>query len=101
MDITLSRSLKGSLQGLSIINYSQISGLEFCCFKTGELRWDLYIVGPRGCVHASDMGWYPVVYFQEFPDRLWDLYQLLLTVIGGVYHCCLSGKCSLYLDNAR
>ena len=84
-----------------INNYTDIQGLGFYCQRVSAEQWDTWISGPRGHVLARDIGWAPVEYYQQYPDRLWDLYLLVISVTSGFYHCCLSGKCSLYLDNCR
>jgi hypothetical protein len=82
-------------------DYTNIQGLEYCCQHHSDQRWDTWINGPRGLYLALDIGESPCEYYEQYPDRLWDLYQLLSLVADGFYHCCLSGRCSLYLDNAR
>ena len=52
----------------------------------------LYIQGPKGTVRAWDIGYITPGYYEEYPGRLWGLYELILTTIDGHYHCCLSGK---------
>jgi hypothetical protein len=81
-------------------DYTSIQGLDYCCQKNSE-QWDTWINGPRGLLVALDIGESPAEYYQQNPDRLWDLYQLISLVANGFYHCCLSGKCSLYLANDR
>lgn len=82
-------------------DYISIQGLDYCCRQNSPQRWDTWISGPRGLYLALDIGESPAEYYEQYPDRLWDLYQLISLVASGFYHCCLSGKCSLYLDNVR
>jgi len=81
-------------------DYVNIQGLDYCC-QHNATQWDTWIKGPRGVYLAEDIGESPAEYYVQYPDRLWDLYQLMTLVAGGFYHCCLSGRCSLYLANAR
>jgi hypothetical protein len=83
------------------VEWREIGGLDYSCFYISGDRWDTWIRGPRGVLIAHDIGQSPWQYYQQYPERLWDLYQLIGLVAGGLYHCCLSGKCSLYLDNSR
>ena len=53
---------------------------------------DMYISGPFGTVKAYDIGYIDDGYYEQYPNRLWDLYKDILLVLGGHYHCCLSGK---------
>jgi hypothetical protein len=53
---------------------------------------DMYIRGPHGAVRAYDIGWIDSGYYEQYPDRLWDLYLNILAVLDGHYHCCLSGR---------
>lgn len=77
-------------------NWLHIGGLEFRQeVVDGPLdnpRCWLYIQGPKGTVRAWDIGYITDGYYQQYPDRLWELYELILTIIDGHYHCCLSGK---------
>jgi hypothetical protein len=57
----------------------------------GPVTW-MYIRGPAGIVKAYDIGYIDDGYYEQYPDRLWDLYQSILSVLDGHYHCCLSGK---------
>lgn len=57
----------------------------------GPVTW-FYIKGPYGNIKAYDIGYITPGYYEEYPDRLWDLYKNLLSVLDGHYHCCLSGK---------
>ena len=82
-------------------DYTPIQGLDYCCQHYNNQRWDTWISGPRGVYLALDIGESPAEYYEQYPDRLWELYQLMSLVAEGFYHCCLSGKCSLYLDNSR
>lgn len=52
----------------------------------------LYIRGPHGQVRAWDIGYITPGYYEQYPNRLWDLYTAILLVLDGHYHCCLSGK---------
>ena len=52
----------------------------------------LIINGPLGTVRARDIGWITDNYYDHHPDRLDDLYILLIAVNNGFYHCCLTGK---------
>jgi hypothetical protein len=82
-------------------DYVTIQGLDYCCRQHNKAQWNTWISGPRGLYLALDIGESPAEYYQQYPDRLWDLYQLMTLVADGFYHCCLSGRCSLYLDNSR
>ena len=53
---------------------------------------DMYISGPFGTVKAYDIGYIDDGYYEQYPNRLWDLYKSILLVLDGHYHCCLSGK---------
>ena len=53
---------------------------------------DMYISGPFGTVKAYDIGYIDDDYYEQYPNRLWDLYKSILLVLDGHYHCCLSGK---------
>jgi hypothetical protein len=88
-------SIPGSL------TWTTIEGLDYCCVQVTDRRWDTWISGPRGVYTAADIGQSPAEYYQRYPDRLWDLYHLITVVAGGFYHCCLSGKCSLYRSSSR
>lgn len=79
------------------IQFTAISGLLFACERLSQSRYDVHIQGPQGGVCVRDIGWHPVEYYQDYPDRLWELYYLALSITAGVYHCCLSGKVDLYL----
>jgi hypothetical protein len=57
----------------------------------GTITW-LYIQGPKGTVKAYDIGLITDGYYQQYPDRLWDLYSDILAVIDGYYHCCLTAR---------
>jgi hypothetical protein len=57
----------------------------------GIVTW-MYIRGPAGTVKAYDIGYIDNGYYEQYPDRLWDLYMSILAVLDGHYHCCLSGK---------
>jgi hypothetical protein len=57
----------------------------------GPITW-MYIRGPAGTVKAYDIGYIDNGYYEQYPDRLWDLYKSILNVLDGHYHCCLSGK---------
>jgi hypothetical protein len=81
-------------------DYVNIQGLDYCCQQRDQ-QWNTWIIGPRGLYLALDIGESPAEYYVQYPDRLWELYQLISLVADGFYHCCLSGRCSLYLDNAR
>lgn len=48
--------------------------------------------GPLGTVRAYDIGWITTGYYELYPDRLWETYNLLIAVANGMYHCCLTGK---------
>jgi hypothetical protein len=52
----------------------------------------MYISGPFGTVKAHDIGYIDDGYYEQYPNRLWDLYKSILAVLDGHYHCCLSGK---------
>jgi len=81
--------------------WTSIQGLDYCCIPHDSTRWDTWIRGPRGLYIALDIGQSPAEYYQQYPDRLWEFYHLVTIVESGFYHCCLSGRCSLYLDNSR
>jgi hypothetical protein len=53
---------------------------------------NMYISGPFGTVKAHDIGYIDDGYYEQYPNRLWDLYKSILAVLDGHYHCCLSGK---------
>jgi hypothetical protein len=57
----------------------------------GVITW-LYIDGPKGAVKAYDCGYITAGYYEQYPDRLWDLYMDILAVLDGYYHCCLTAK---------
>ena len=57
----------------------------------GAQTW-LYIQGPQGTVRAWDIGLITEGYYEQYPDRLWDLYWNIQSVLAGHYHCCLTGK---------
>lgn len=57
----------------------------------GLVTW-MYIRGPAGIVRAYDIGYITDGYYEQYPDRLWDLYRDIVAVINGHYHCCLSGR---------
>ena len=82
-------------------HWTTIQGLDYSCFQRDSGCWDTWISGPRGVYIAEDIGESPAEYYQRYPDRLWELYQLIGLVSSGFYHCCLSGRCSLYLDSSR
>lgn len=82
-------------------HWTNIQGLDYSCFQRDSGCWDTWISGPRGVYIAEDIGESPAEYYQRYPDRLWELYQLIGLVSSGFYHCCLSGRCSLYLDSSR
>jgi hypothetical protein len=52
----------------------------------------MYIRGPYGTVKGYDIGYIDSGYYEQYPDRLWDLYKDILAVLDGHYHCCLSGR---------
>ena len=53
---------------------------------------NMYIRGPYGTVKGYDIGYIDSGYYEQYPDRLWDLYKDILAVLDGHYHCCLSGR---------
>lgn len=57
----------------------------------GPITW-MYIRGPEGVVRAYDIGYITGGYYEEYPERLWELYRDILAVLNGHYHCCLSGR---------
>ena len=78
------------------MNYKQIQGLGFAqeiidYAAHGPRTW-MYIQGPAGTVRAWDIGYITDGYYEQYPDRLWDLYRDIVAVLNGHYHCCLSGK---------
>jgi len=78
------------------MNWIKINNLEFAQeivkeSDHGPITW-LYIRGPQGVVKAYDIGFIIDGYYEQYPDRLWDLYKDILAVLAGHYHCCLSGK---------
>jgi hypothetical protein len=81
-------------------DYTNIEGLDYCCQHCDQ-QWNTWIKGPRGLYLAEDIGESPAEYYVQYPDRLWDMYQEISLVVDGFYHCCLSGRCSLYLANVR
>ena len=80
-------------------DYTHIQGLDYCCCQHDAERWDTWIGGPRGVYLAVDIGESPAEYYQQYPDRLWEMYQVMTLVADGLYHCCLTGR--LYLANLR
>ena len=50
--------------------------------------WRVYIKGSAGTVYADDIVW-----IMGRRDLLDDLYWMIVQVLDGHYHCCLSGKC--------
>jgi len=74
------------------ITYSQeiVSGTypNYQCWLT--------VQGPRGAVKCWDIGWIEPGYYEQYPDRLAQLYDTVCAVADGHYHCCLTGKIFLF-----
>ena len=78
------------------MNWIKIDQLEFAQdivsnSDHGLITW-MYIRGPAGTIRAYDIGYITDGYYEQYPERLWDLYRDILAVLDGHYHCCLSGR---------
>ena len=78
------------------MQWLNIAGLEFGQEIVGNsdhgyITW-FFLKGPYGGVKAWDIGYITDGYYEQYPDRLWDMYKTLLSVRDGHYHCCLVGK---------
>ena len=70
---------------------SIIAGLHYSQIVK-DLEQTVTVTGPRGTVRAWNIGIIDDGYYEQYPDRLWELYITLCETADGLYHCCLTGN---------
>jgi len=80
------------------MDWSSIQEYQWACETSGQDTsveparplYRVYIQGPRGTVSADEV----VTIFDRY-DYIDDLYWLIVSVLDGHYHCCLTGRVNL------
>jgi len=70
-----------------------IAGLDYTqTVNNNNNEQTVTVTGPKGTIRAWNIGYIDDGYYEQYPDRLWELYITLCETADGLYHCCLTGR---------